>query len=104
LRKLNNISKKDISRLSQSLYDDKAKYDEEMINKANDLLTMLDDANVDYQLVARNNGGGILAKTKGLAGNKIIITVANKDELKYNRVAKEYQMKSSEGLVGNVSC
>ncbi len=103
LRKLNNISKKDISRLSQSLYDDKAKYDEEMINKANDLLTMLDDANVDYQLVARNNGGGILAKTKGLAGNKIIITVANKDELKYNRVAKEYQMKSSEGLVGNVS-
>lgn len=103
LRKLNNISKKELTQLSNGLYDDEAKYDENMIDKANDLLTMLDDASIDYQLVARNDGGGILARTKGLAGNRIVITVANKDILKYNKVKKEYQMRSAEGLVGNIS-
>lgn len=103
LRKLQNVSKKDLTQLSNGLFDDKAKYDEQMIDKANDLLTMLDDASIDYQLVARNDGGGILARTKGLAGNRIVITVAVKDTLKYNRVKKEYQMRGSEGLVGNIS-
>lgn len=103
LRKLRNISQKDFTKLNNALFDEEAKYDEHMINKANDLLMMLDDASIDYQLVARNDGGGILAKTKGLAGNKIIITVATKDTLKYNKAQKEYQMRSSEGLVGNVS-
>lgn len=100
---MQNVSKKDLTQLSNGLFDDKAKYDEQMIDKANDLLTMLDDASIDYQLVARNDGGGILARTKGLAGNRIVITVAVKDTLKYNRVKKEYQMRGSEGLVGNIS-
>lgn len=103
LRKLNNVNNKDLAQLTRNLYDDKAKYDEKMIDKANDLLSLLDDGGIEYQLVARNDGGGILAKTKGLAGNQLVITVAVKDLNQYNYRKNEYQLRSSERLVGNIN-
>ncbi|EHT3670506.1 hypothetical protein KXP69_002277 [Staphylococcus pseudintermedius] len=102
LRKLRNISAKDRVQLENDLFDDKAKYSEAMIEKANELLMYLDDSSIDYQLIARNDGGGLLAKTKGLAGSNFVITVAAQDYLAFDKRSGSYNMLSGEYNVGNV--
>lgn len=102
LRKLRNISAKDRVQLENDLFDDKAKYSEAMIEKANELLTYLDDSNINYQLIARNDGGGLLAKTQGLAGSNFVITVAAQDYLALDKRTGSYNLRSGEYNVGNV--
>ncbi|WP_244051811.1 hypothetical protein, partial [Staphylococcus argenteus] len=102
LRKLANISNKDVANLTRLLYDDKARYDEKTVNKSNELLTLLKDNGIDYDLIARSDGGGILAKVKGLAGNHIIITIAVKDDYAFNKAKGSYEMRSGVYNVGNI--
>ncbi|MCA1235791.1 hypothetical protein [Staphylococcus aureus] len=102
LRKLANISNKDVANLTRLLYDDKARYDEKTVNKSNELLSLLKDNGIDYDLIARSDGGGILAKVKGLAGNHIIITIAVKDDYAFNKAKGSYEMRSGVYNVGNI--
>lgn len=103
LRKLHNVSPKLRSKLEVQLSDNKAEYHEDTINSANKLLDLLNDEGIVYDLMARNDGGGLLAKTKGLGGNDLIITIAPKDEYRINRGTKQRELQSSELFVGNIN-
>ncbi|WP_341775915.1 hypothetical protein [Staphylococcus hyicus] len=93
LRKLRGLNKRDIVNLSVALFDKDAKYDAITIESANKLLDFMNNSGINYTLMARNDGGGLLAKAKGLGGNDLIITVAPKDR----------NGRSSEKFVGNVN-
>lgn len=103
LRKLNNLNGKDRQRLQTELFDSDAQYDETTIESANRLLDLLNDSGINYQLIARNDGGGLLARAKGLGGNDLTITVAPKDTLRFNRKTKKQELTSSERFVGNIN-
>ncbi len=103
LRKLHNVSPKVRNKLEVQLSDNKAQYHESTIESANKMLDLLNDEGIVYDLMARNDGGGLLAKTKGLGGNDLIITIAPKDEYRYNRRTKKRELQSSELFVGNIN-
>lgn len=103
LRKLNNLNSKDRQKLQTELFDAEAQYDESTIESANKLLDLLNDSGINYQLMARNDGGGLLAKAKGLGGNDLTITIAPKDSLSFNRKTKKQELRSSERFVGNIN-
>lgn len=96
LRKL-NISRKDRFELERKLNDNKAVYDQNTVEVANKLLGVLVDEGIDYKLIARNNGGGLLAQTKGLGGNNLVITVAPKYEKEKGKMADRNH------YIGNIS-
>lgn len=103
LRKLNNLNNKDRKRLQTELFDADARFDETTIESANRLIDLLNDSGITYQLMARNDGGGLLAKSKGLGGNDLTITIAPKDTLRYNPKTKKQELRSSERFVGNIN-
>lgn len=103
LRELHNISPKDRSKLERTLSDNKATYSRETVEKANDLLDLLNDEGINYDLIARNNGDGLLAKSKGLGGMDLTITIAPKNEMKWDKDAKKNVLKSRDNYVGNIN-
>lgn len=103
LRELHNLSPKDRSKLERTLSDNKAIYSEATLNKANELLDLLNDEGIKYQLIARNDGGGLLAKTKGLGGMDLTLTVAPKDQYVWNKKQKKQVLQSKDNWVGNVN-
>lgn len=96
LRKL-NISRKERLELEGKMNDNSAVYDQNTVEIANKLLGVLANEGVDYKLIARNNGGGLLAQTKGLGANNLVITVAAKREMEKN------QLKDRNHYIGNIS-
>lgn len=103
LRKLNNLNNVDRQRLQTELFDSDARYDESTIESANRLIDLLNDSGIGYQLIARNDGGGLLARAKGLGGNDLTITIAPKDSLRFNPKTKKQELRSSERFVGNIN-
>lgn len=103
LRELHNVSPKVRSKLERSLSDNKATYSEATLNKANDLLDLLNDEGINYQLIARNDGGGLLAKAKGLGGMDLTLTIAPKDQYVWNKKQKKQLLQSKDNWVGNVN-
>ena len=103
VRKLGNLNKREVGKLSIELYDNEALYDERTIESANQLLDLLNDSGINYKLIARSDGGGILAKTQGLGGNSLIITVAPKDTVQYNYKQQKNQLRDSSRYVGNIN-
>lgn len=97
LRKL-NISRKDRMELEGKLNDTSAVYDQKTVETANKLLGVLANEGVDYKLIARNNGGGLLAQTRGLGGNNLVITIAAKYEKDRNN-----KLQDRNDYIGNIS-
>lgn len=91
-----NINRKDRFELDRQLTNQKAIYDDNTVELANNLLGVLADQGIDYKLIARNDGGGILAQTRGLGGDNLVITVANQ------YYEKNGKMVSGNKNIGNI--
>lgn len=102
LRKI-DISPKVRNQLDIQLFNDKAQYNEKTIESANKLLDLLTNEGIVYELKGRHDGSGLLAKTSGLGGNDLNITIAAKDEYRMNYKSKKRELTSSEYLVGNIN-
>lgn len=103
LRELHNVSPKDRSKLERTLSDNKSTFSKQTVDKANELLDLLNDEGINYDLIARNDGGGLLAKSKGLGGMDLTITIAPKNEYIWNKKSKRNELKSRDNYVGNVN-
>lgn len=102
LRKI-DINPKVRNQLDIQLFNDKAQYNEKTIENANKLLDLLTNEGIVYELKGRHDGSGLLAKTSGLGGNDLNITIAAKDEYRMNFKTKKRELTSSDYLVGNIN-
>lgn len=103
---LKNVPQKDKNKLKTRLSAPNTMYNADTLNRGNQVLNFLKDEGYTYELQARANGKGLLAKVRGLGGSDFLITVASSDRVvtKTRKDGTSYESISyGSSHVGNVT-
>lgn len=77
---LKNIPQKERAKLKTKLTDQMAQYNADTVNRGNQVLNFLKDEGYTYDVLARADGKGLMAKLRNLGGSDFLVTIASNDD------------------------
>ena len=77
---LKNIPQKERAKLKTKLTDQTAQYNADTVNRGNQVLNFLKDEGYTYDVLARADGKGLMAKLRNLGGSDFLVTIASNDD------------------------
>lgn len=97
---LRNIPQKERAKLKTKLSDASALYNLDTINRGNQVLNFLKDNGYPFDIQARADGKGLMAKLRQLGGSDFLVTIAAADSV--SRKNSKESLINRASYVGNV--